>query len=74
MEGEFGHFARVFINVDLSSELPTSLLIEMEGLSYFIKVKYEKHPYFCAACSSMLKICTTHVYHVKNIDPHISPH
>ena len=53
MEGELSHFAKVLIDVDLSSDLPTSLLIEQEGLSYFIQVEYEKLPSFYTTCSSI---------------------
>ncbi|XP_050223701.1 uncharacterized protein LOC126673551 [Mercurialis annua] len=51
--GEFGHYARVLIDVDLSTSLPESLMIERIGKSFFIDIVYENLPSFCNICSNI---------------------
>ena len=50
LEGNFGHFARLLIDVDLSKELLESLMIEREGHKFFIHIEYENLPTFCIIC------------------------
>ena len=50
LEGNFGHFARLLVDVDLSKDLPESLMIEREGHKFFIHIDYENLPAFCKNC------------------------
>ena len=53
-DGEFGQYARVLVDVDVSSVLPTSVLLERDEFhSSFIAVEYENLPVFCSTCSSI---------------------
>ena len=53
-DGDFGHYARVLVDVDVSSVLPTSVLLERDEFhSSFIAVEYENLPAFCSTCSSI---------------------
>ena len=53
-DGDFGHYARVLVDVDVSSVLPTSVLLERDEFhSSFIAVEYENLPVFCSTCSSI---------------------
>ena len=45
-----GLYARVLVEVDLSSPLPKDFLIEREGWSFVIKLAYENLPLFCSHC------------------------
>ena len=53
LEGKFGHFACILVDVDLSKELPESLMIEKSGHKFFIIVEYENLPLFCINCSDV---------------------
>jgi hypothetical protein len=46
-ERQFGYFARVFVDVDLAGELPSSLMVEREAHCFPIEVVYEN---LCAHC------------------------
>ena len=47
VEGAFGHFVRVLIDIDVSTVPPSSLLLEREDShSSFISVEYENLPAF----------------------------
>ncbi|KAI9152991.1 hypothetical protein LWI28_004119 [Acer negundo] len=49
---DFGHYARVLVDMDVSSVLPTSVLLERDEFhSSFIAVEYENLPAFCSTCS-----------------------
>ncbi|KAI9173452.1 hypothetical protein LWI28_001560 [Acer negundo] len=51
---DFGHYARVLVNMDVSLVLPTSVLLERDEFhSSFIAVEYENLPAFCSTCSSI---------------------
>ena len=53
-DGDFGHYARVLVDVDVSSVLPTTVLLERDEFhSSFIAVEYENLPAFCSTCSSI---------------------
>ncbi|KAI9194397.1 hypothetical protein LWI28_005594 [Acer negundo] len=53
-DGDFGHYARVLVDVDVSSVLRTSVLFERDEFhSSFIAVEYENLSAFCSTCSSI---------------------
>lgn len=43
----FGHYAYILIDIDLSKPLHLSILVERDDFSFFVRVEYEKLPYFC---------------------------
>jgi hypothetical protein len=49
----FGLFARIPVDVDLSSKLFETVMVEREGHALSINVQYEKLPPFCAQCKMM---------------------
>jgi len=49
----FGIFARVLVNVDMSSILFDSVVVESEGLALPIVVQYERQPLFCVQCNML---------------------
>ena len=51
LEGKFGHYARILVDIDLSKELTDSLMIERLGHKFFISVEFENIPAFCRNCS-----------------------
>ncbi|KAK3222027.1 hypothetical protein Dsin_009052 [Dipteronia sinensis] len=54
IEGDFGHFAPVLVDIDVSIMPPSSLLLEMDDShSSFISVEYENLLTFCSTCSSI---------------------
>ncbi|KAI9201317.1 hypothetical protein LWI28_021482 [Acer negundo] len=51
-DGDFGHYTRVLVDVDMSSVLPISVLLERDEFhSSFIAIEYENLPAFCSTCS-----------------------
>ena len=46
LHGEYDHYARILIDLDLSSRLPETLLIERVGKSFFIDVHVPREPQF----------------------------
>ncbi|KAK2662295.1 hypothetical protein Ddye_000869 [Dipteronia dyeriana] len=54
IDGDFRHYARVLVDVDMSTLLPSSVLLEKDEIhSSFISVEYENLPSFCSICSSI---------------------
>ncbi|KAK3210549.1 hypothetical protein Dsin_015255 [Dipteronia sinensis] len=54
MEGDFGHFARVLMDIDVSTVPPSSLLLERDDShSFFISAEYVNLPTFYSTCSSI---------------------
>ncbi|KAK3222076.1 hypothetical protein Dsin_009101 [Dipteronia sinensis] len=54
MEGDFGHFMHVFVDIDVSTVPPSSLLLERDDShSSLISMEYEYLPAFCSTCSSI---------------------
>ncbi|KAK3199355.1 hypothetical protein Dsin_022770 [Dipteronia sinensis] len=54
IDGDFRHYARVLVDVDMSALLPSSVLLERDDFhSSFISVEYENLPSFCSICSSI---------------------
>ncbi|GAU50241.1 hypothetical protein TSUD_194760 [Trifolium subterraneum] len=46
----FGHFARILIDVDLSSNLHERILVERNVFDFYVDVEYENIPPFCNSC------------------------
>jgi len=46
----FGLYARVLVDVDLSSKLYNFVLVERDNHAFHVKVSYEKHLLFCNHC------------------------
>ncbi|KAK2360275.1 hypothetical protein QL285_085560 [Trifolium repens] len=46
----FGHFARILIDVDLSSNLHERVLVEWNDFDFYVDVEYENIPPFCNSC------------------------
>jgi hypothetical protein len=46
----FGHFARILIDVDLSSNLHERILVERNDFDFYVDVEYENIPPFCNSC------------------------
>jgi len=49
----FGLFSKMLVDVDLSSKLFETIMVEREGHALSINVQYEKLPPFCAQCKIM---------------------
>ena len=43
----FGIYARILVDVDMSSKLFDSVILEREGYAFTVEVQYERHPLFC---------------------------
>ncbi|PON38969.1 Zinc knuckle CX2CX4HX4C, partial [Trema orientale] len=50
LKGEFGHFARILIDIDLSQPISDSLMVEVGNDCLFIPLEYERLPAFCSSC------------------------
>lgn len=53
INGDFGHYARVLVDVDISKPPPDSMLIERDGIFSTIYFEIENLPSFCSVCSSI---------------------
>ncbi|KAI9177891.1 hypothetical protein LWI28_020376 [Acer negundo] len=57
-DGDFGHYARFLVDVDVSSVLPISVLLERDEFhSSFIAVEYENLPAFCSTLGYLPSSC-----------------
>ncbi|XP_062010594.1 uncharacterized protein LOC133726979 [Rosa rugosa] len=56
-EREFGYYARVLVDVDLASELPTSVMVERESLCFPIEIIYENKCTHCGIVGHMVDRC-----------------
>lgn len=52
-ERSYGHFARVLIDVDLTSNFRDKFLVEREDFAFFMGIQYEKLPDFCTSCQNI---------------------
>ncbi|KAK3182851.1 hypothetical protein Dsin_030137 [Dipteronia sinensis] len=53
VDGDFGNFALVLVDIDVSPPHLNSLMLEKDDShSLFISLEYENLPYFCTTCSS----------------------
>ncbi|GAU51197.1 hypothetical protein TSUD_97700 [Trifolium subterraneum] len=50
MKINFGHFARVLIEVDLNFDLRERILVEKNDFDFYVDIEYEKLPLFCNSC------------------------
>ncbi|PON33062.1 Zinc knuckle CX2CX4HX4C, partial [Trema orientale] len=53
LKGDFGHFARILIDIDLSQPLSDSIMVEVGTDCLFIPLEYERLPDFCTACKTI---------------------
>ena len=53
LEGDFRHFARVLVDVDLASTLQHQLVLDCDGNLFDIDVIYEHLPLFCSHCHAI---------------------
>jgi hypothetical protein len=49
----FGYYARVLVDIDLSQRLFDEILVEREGVSFYVEVVYEKLSNYCTHCQSI---------------------
>ncbi|XP_057808817.1 uncharacterized protein LOC131023287 [Salvia miltiorrhiza] len=47
---DFGQFARVLVELDMSKPLPTTLLFDEGDFAFYIEFTYEKLPLYCNRC------------------------
>ncbi|PON42039.1 Zinc knuckle CX2CX4HX4C [Parasponia andersonii] len=64
LNGDFGHFARVFMDIDLKNHLLDSIQVESRDEYRFVYLSYERLPNFCSTCSSIGHI-PSNCYHNK---------
>ena len=48
LDKDFGHYARVLIEVDLASTLQYQLFLNCQGIMYDFEIVYENLPLFCS--------------------------
>ncbi|PON31774.1 Zinc knuckle CX2CX4HX4C [Parasponia andersonii] len=53
LNGEFGHFACILIDIDLSQPIFDSLMVEVGSDYFFISLEYEHLPAFCSSCKTI---------------------
>jgi len=49
-EREFGHFARVLVDIDLRTAPKYRVLVERTGFAFFLDLDYDNLPQFCSFC------------------------
>lgn len=54
--GEFGHYAKVLVKIDVYGKPIGNLMIERVGKNFFIEVAYENLYVFCSTCSSIVYV------------------
>ena len=53
INGDFGHYARVLVDIDLKNPLLYQIEVNSEGDYGFVNVEYENILEFCSTCSSI---------------------
>ncbi|KAF3451996.1 hypothetical protein FNV43_RR08092 [Rhamnella rubrinervis] len=53
LSGNFGHFARALIDVDLAGFIPETLLLKTEDSCIEVQLDYERFPDFCNNCRNI---------------------
>lgn len=53
LQGDVGHYVRILVDVDLSSELPDFIYLDVDGQDIEIELSYESLPTFCTTCMSI---------------------
>ena len=59
LKGDYGHFARMLIDVYLSKPLPNSLIFEVGEDYLFLSLDYENPRAFCSSCCSIGHVGST---------------
>jgi hypothetical protein len=52
-EREFGHFARVLVDMDLKKEPLYRVLVERTGFAFFVDFEFENMPEYCHFCNTI---------------------
>jgi hypothetical protein len=52
-EREFGHFARVLVDMDLKKEPLYRVLVERTGFAFFVDFEFENLPEYCHFCNNI---------------------
>jgi hypothetical protein len=52
-EREFGHFARVLVDMDLKKEPLYRVLVERIGFAFFVDFEFENRPEYCHFCNNI---------------------
>ncbi|XP_057770942.1 uncharacterized protein LOC130990730 [Salvia miltiorrhiza] len=47
---DFGQFAHLLIELDMSKSFPTTLLIDNDSFSFYVEFTYENLPFYCSKC------------------------
>ncbi|MCH79558.1 NBS resistance protein [Trifolium medium] len=50
---EFGHYARVLVDIDLSKRIYDEVMVERDGYAFYVEVAYEHLPEYCHNCFSI---------------------
>lgn len=45
-----GHFARVLVDVDITSAIRNRIMVRREGFSFYVDIEFERLPFFCSLC------------------------
>lgn len=51
LNGSFGHYVRVLVEIDLSGPIQEHVMLERPGHCAFVSIVYERLPYFCPNCN-----------------------
>jgi hypothetical protein len=46
----FGHFVRIFVDIDLTSKFKYKVLVEIKGYVFFVELDYDNLQDFCSNC------------------------
>ncbi|PON86016.1 Zinc knuckle CX2CX4HX4C [Trema orientale] len=58
LKGEFGHFAQILIDIDLSQPILDSLIVEVSSDCLFVPLEYERLPDFCSSCKTISHVAS----------------
>ncbi|PON31758.1 Zinc knuckle CX2CX4HX4C, partial [Parasponia andersonii] len=64
LNGDFGHFARVLVDIDIKNPLLDSIQVESRDDCRFVYLSYERLPDFYSTCSSIGHV-PSNCYHNK---------
>jgi len=50
MQRIWAFFAKVLVDIDILTNLPSQILVERSGFAFIVDFEYEKFPFFCSHC------------------------